>query len=78
MIAACESCDFETDLKTYRSYGAKAEVIEHRYCNLCASTMTSSLTHYPGAASQSDTVKIMQTICYVGNAIIQAIETYAR
>lgn len=42
------------------------------YCGLCAGTETSSMSRYTSLHSH-DVIKTTKTICYVGNAILDAL-----
>lgn len=42
------------------------------YCGLCAGTETSSTSRYPSLHTP-DVIRNMKTMCYIGNAIIDAI-----
>lgn len=77
----CQCCGYETELKTYRnqSFDPKihiAEAEEKSLCALCASTLTGTFMDHP-AVHGSET-QVMQTICYVGNAILAAIKAAGR
>lgn len=70
----CESCNFETVDITKYDVGT-LERQDHWYCNLCASTMTSRFAHE--LRIQPSNRDVMQTVCYVGNAILQALKERA-
>ena len=69
---ACENCAFETkEIKAYKMY-RKSPVTQYKWlCDLCASTPAGNAYEYP---EQFHNVPLFQTVCYIGNAIIQAIE----
>lgn len=71
----CDCCDFKTkDLKLFtRQHGSDMETPGQWYCALCASTMASVMTRYYNQYSIGER-NIMKAICYVGNAVIQAIK----
>jgi hypothetical protein len=66
----CESCGYEGAVAKYNTGAPMRE--DHWYCDLCASTMTSRYAHELRITQPSNR-DVMQTICYVGNAIIAAI-----
>jgi hypothetical protein len=68
----CESCGFECEVTKYNTGAPMSE--DHFYCDLCASTMTSRFAHEL-RISQPSNRDVMQTVCYVGNAIIEAIRS---
>jgi len=73
----CECCGFETKaLDAYQvgGMGYREPKRDAWYCLLCASTMTSNAHYHHSNYYGTDTVLILQTICYVGNAIIAALE----
>ena len=73
----CECCEFKTaELKAYRSdKNFPQERDEKKWlCDLCASTMTGAFHDYPEQHDR-DSLYVMKTVCYVGNAIIAAIKT---
>lgn len=67
----CDCCgfDFEDPEKVGDYPHHNEETL--RFCNLCASTFTSSFFASPRNHPELIT---MQTICSVGNAILQALE----
>lgn len=68
---ACQCCDFTT--MKLRSFPAAYPRTEDKWlCDLCASTMTSRCADEPQLYPN---LELMKTICYVGNAIIKAMET---
>ena len=69
---ACENCAFETkEIKAYPMH-RKYPVTQYKWlCDLCASTPAGNAYEYP---EQFHNVPLFQTVCYIGNAIIQAIE----
>jgi len=66
----CESCGFEGEVTKYNTGAPMCE--DHWYCELCASTMTSRYAHELRITQPSNR-DVMQTICYVGNALLAAI-----
>lgn len=81
----CDSCEFKTgELKAYESmrfdsmesYTLPKEERPHKWlCILCASTMTGSALDYP---LQYPDARVMRTICFVGNAILEEIRKVGR
>ena len=63
----CESCRFECEVAVYNTGAPMRE--DHKYCELCASTMTSRFAHELRITQPSNR-DVMQTVCYVGNAIL--------
>jgi hypothetical protein len=66
----CESCGFECEVRQYNTGAPMRE--DHDYCDLCANTMTSRFAHELRITQPSNR-DVMQTICYVGNALLAAI-----
>lgn len=68
----CESCGYETTaIKAYpNTRGLPQEETWKWLCNLCAGTVAGNAYEYP---EQYDDASTLQTICYVGNAILDAI-----
>lgn len=68
----CEACQFETtELESYRSREVDPRgPVHHWFCALCAGTMSSNAVQYPALYPNKD---VLHTICYVGNAILQAL-----
>jgi hypothetical protein len=66
----CESCRFECEVAVYETGAPLHE--EHKYCDLCAGTMTSRFAHELRITQPSNR-DVMQTICHVGNAILAAL-----
>lgn len=77
----CGSCGYETDCTAYENRGKEGW---HRHsrdrvpkgfvlwkCDLCAGTLAGAATQYP---AQYPNVDVLQTICFVGNAILDAIK----
>lgn len=68
----CDSCRFETALKRYdnhRSIGLHASGPKSKWlCELCASTMAGNAHEYPEQYRGERAT--LQTLCYVGNAIL--------
>lgn len=69
----CECCQSQTaELKLYkRCAGSDLKFPDCWYCNLCATTMASTMQRYYGQYSSAER-NIMQAICFVGNEIIAA------
>lgn len=74
-IGECDSCEFEAELKEYRSMRLVAGMPDKvkRLCHLCAATMTGGAVDYPNQYLDGRSGDVMKTICYVGNAIIAEI-----
>ena len=70
----CECCGYPTKYLTRFDglHGHSAHSEAHWYCGLCAGTDTSAMSRYPNLYS-SESRHVTQSICYVGNAIIDAI-----
>jgi hypothetical protein len=67
----CDCCQYETDaLESYRSH---SQADGRWLCALCAGTTTSTCDEYP-ENHDPDKVEIIKTICYVGNAILDALK----
>jgi ribosomal protein L37AE/L43A len=66
----CQSCGYETHLKPYEN-GMPRQT--YWLCELCAGTLAGNAVAYPGQYGEAGTV--MKTICYVGNAILEAIRS---
>jgi hypothetical protein len=70
----CECCGFKTSaLKEYQSLKNFPLDEKKWQCELCAGTMTGSFSDYP-KQHDPDTLCVMKTICYVGNAILAEIK----
>lgn len=70
----CECCGFETDdLRLYEDMpgGLHDAFGDFWYCDLCATSQTSTYSRYPSA--QASNLAVMQAICLVGNKIIDEI-----
>ena len=69
----CDSCGFTTqELKAYEMYRGFPQKTQYKWlCELCASTPAGNAYEYP---EQFHDRPLMQTVCYVGNAIIAAIK----
>jgi len=73
----CECCKFKTsELKKYHSDNNWPQERDNVkwLCDLCANTHTGSFNEYPQQHDR-DSLCVMKTVCYVGNAIIAAIRT---
>lgn len=68
---ACESCDYPAPLQIY---GGKSISPDERFwfCDLCAATASANSQIYPEQYRENH--QVLQTICYVGNAILAAIK----
>lgn len=73
----CQCCGFETKkLRLFRlpttiaGGGQVRRNVPFWFCALCASTPASNAHCYPG---QYPDAGIMRTVCYVGNALLQAL-----
>jgi hypothetical protein len=73
----CESCDYPaTELRVYQMtrYFGRPDMPQHRLlCKLCAATMAGTASEYPEQFHTAHENYILQTICYVGNTILDAI-----
>ena len=67
-IADCVCCGYTTEVKTYR-LNTCGDV---EMCKLCAATLAGNSLEHPNGYGQSGYV--MQTVCYVGNVILDAIK----
>lgn len=67
---ACESCDYPAPLQIY---GGKSIATDERFwfCDLCAATASANSQIYPEQYRENH--QVLQTICYVGNAILAAL-----
>ena len=81
--AECECCGFATAslLKFDRLHGDHGDDFllckgVAWYCDLCASTMASNALRYALQYS-NDTRVMLKTVCYVGNAILDALRQKA-
>ncbi len=80
----CESCHSEVaTLKPYRQnrhlFDRPDRIPEgttsHKWlCELCATTMTGVGSEYPEQYREGRVLEILKAICFVGNAILHAIE----
>lgn len=71
----CESCHFETSALTmYEDRLAKPDRREMWFCELCAGTMAGI---HARNGSYPDQGLTLQTICYVGNVILDTIRKRA-
>jgi hypothetical protein len=73
--ARCDCCQYTTCLKEYKrpSGGDWSATVSFFYCDLCASTDAGISSENPHP-EDGRAVEIMKTICYVGNAILDAIK----
>ena len=63
----CDSCGYTTELRSFRameSFEAGTDRF-HWYCALCSGSVTASISRHTGRDA-----RILETICYVGNAIL--------
>lgn len=68
----CECCQYGGDIKLTEYDGPPHRKNEKNWlCELCSSTFAGSSLDYP---SQYPEAKTLQTICYVGNVILDAIK----
>jgi len=77
----CDCCNFETkELKLFKDMdsmlagGGKVIKADYWYCNLCSHSLASNAHRYPAHYADRST---MQTVCYVGNAILEALKKRA-
>ncbi len=75
----CECCGTPAGpaivLKSYEAHAEGLPAMKTEkvwYCELCAGTLTSNFSRYP--SQQPSGFEIMRTVCYVGNAIIAALQ----
>ena len=77
-IKECESCAYPAKkLKAYRmtrNFTNPEKKQEKMLCILCASTMAGTACEYPEQYHTAHEDQILQAICFVGNAILDAIE----
>jgi hypothetical protein len=75
---SCDCCGFETtkiDFYKWNDFTNK-RLPENKgrwLCDLCAGTMTSTYDEYPRQHTDQE-LTALKTICYVGNAILRALE----
>lgn len=70
----CDCCHFDgMPLKWYRPNLMARQKEGKWLCNLCASTMTGTYYDYP-EQHDGDSLTLMKTVCYVGNAILLAVK----
>lgn len=70
-LPECDSCGYQTALKPYqRGFPEQGEPAH--LCDLCASTRAGNAQEYP--RQYEGQTAILQTICYVGNAILDALK----
>jgi hypothetical protein len=78
----CQCCGFSTsaltaypDMTTTTLAGGGSTVRDDFwYCELCASTMASTFSRYPGQAPSN--TEVLKTVCYVGNTILATLEAH--
>ena len=64
----CESCGYKTKLGVYPRMGSEGSIY---VCALCAATAGILVARH--APSVRDHAELIRTICYTGNAILDAI-----
>lgn len=74
----CDCCDYPSEYLTrydnMHGRDTPPEGVTVWYCGLCAGTETSSMDRYLGPdADDRRMFKVMRTMCYIGNGIIDAI-----
>lgn len=74
----CDCCDYPTEFLTrydnMHGRDTPPQGVTVWYCGLCAGTETSAMNRHLGPDPvQRSTYKMMRTLCYVGNAIIDAL-----
>lgn len=74
----CQCCGYVTNnlqrfenMGTTIAGGGKTRKDTFWYCDLCCSTPASNAHRYPGQYPDTAT---MQTVCYVGNVILDALK----
>ena len=75
---SCDCCDYETasltqytDQMTTIGGGGGTRRDDFWYCDLCAMTPASTKSRYPNY--QPSNMQVIQTVCLVGNKIIDAL-----
>jgi len=68
MLGECDSCHFETALTAFDTPPMASWDGKKNLCKLCSSTLTSNALDYPSQYRRDG--RVMQTVCYVGNAIL--------
>ena len=68
-IKECACCGYETEVKIYH-LNTRGDT---ELCKLCASTLAGNSLEHPNGYGHSGYV--MQTVCYVGNVILDAIKS---
>jgi hypothetical protein len=69
----CESCGYAAPVRTFQHHepgGDFAKMVDVELCALCASTSAGNALEYPG---QYPELNALRTICFVGNAILEAL-----
>lgn len=67
----CDACGFVTTVKPYDREGIGHHGQTKQLCALCAGTMTGVAIDHPHMAND---LCLLKTICYVGNAILSAVQ----
>lgn len=69
----CDCCQAIAPVSTFedRSFSPPRPVEFRELCDLCSTTFASTAQHYPD--QHEGQVATLQAICYVGNAILDAI-----
>jgi hypothetical protein len=75
-VRECESCSYPIGDRG-ETYKTNASSMDIYLCDLCASTLVGSMSDHPRAFDHQ-TRCLGQTICYVGNAILEAIAKQRR
>jgi hypothetical protein len=78
----CDCCGFETSKTQFYKWNdftnkRGADNTGRWLCGLCAGTMTSTYDEYPRQHTDQEPTAL-KTICYVGNAILRALEKPAK
>lgn len=75
----CDCCGFvTTELQLFKAQdttiagGGKTRQDDFWYCDLCCSSPASVYNRYPNQTPSN--TQVMQTVCYVGNAILAALK----
>lgn len=69
MKAECHGCGYTTTVREYKRDGAKEGDKPMYLCELCAGTPCGNMVQYP-----TDDKRILRTICYVGNRLLDEIK----
>jgi mannose/fructose-specific phosphotransferase system component IIA len=71
----CDACHYETDALT-RYDDRIADVKVLWLCDLCAGTPCGTAARWP--RQYGEQARVLQTICYVGNALLEALDSKRR